>query len=65
MELMIPPNVPAPGGSGHQITFWIFDFRFWIESQENKPNERPFFEVSFRQSKIGNPKSSWEQEGAG
>ena len=28
--LTIPPNVLARADRGHQMTFWIFDFRFWI-----------------------------------
>ena len=34
--LTIPPNVLARADRGHQIAYWIFDFRFWIATQENK-----------------------------
>jgi putative ABC transport system substrate-binding protein len=45
-------------GQGDQIAFWIFDFRFWIESQENTPmNAFPSKSLSDnRKSAIQNPK---------
>jgi putative ABC transport system substrate-binding protein len=32
-----PAEGAGKSGQGDQIAFWIFDFRFWIESQENTP----------------------------
>ena len=52
-----PAECDGASRSSHQIAFWIFDFRFWIESQENELMNAFLVEVAFRQSKIGNPKS--------
>src|SRR4029453_5576284 len=46
------------GRSLPRLTFWIFNFRFWIDSQENKPmNAFPSKSLSEnRKSAIQNPK---------